>query len=156
MSANPVSIRDDATVREAVDLLTERGYGAAPVIDAAGRPVGVLSQSDLLIHDRERVDHVPTMAEYYQHADLTMRHGAAYEDGFQVENVDPTLVSEVMTPLVFSVTPETPAAQVIAEMLALKVHRLFVVDHGGVLAGVITATDVLRRLVPAPFPRRSL
>ena len=51
-----------------------------------------------------------------------------------------------MTPAVFSVTPQTPASKVVAEMLALHVHRLFVVDNTGVLVGVITALDVLRHL----------
>ena len=34
------------------------------------------------------------------------------------------------------------------DMVALKVHRLFVVDRRGVLVGVISALDVLRRLRP--------
>jgi CBS domain-containing protein len=33
-------------------------------------------------------------------------------------------------------------------MLALRVHHLFVVDDGGVLVGVVSATDILRRLAP--------
>ena len=53
---------------------------------------------------------------------------------------------EIMTPVVFSVQPETRAARVVAEMLAMKVHRLFVVDDSGVLVGVISAVDVLRHL----------
>ena len=48
--------------------------------------------------------------------------------------------------VVFSVTPQTPAARVVADMLALKVHRLFVVDEAGVLVGVISAVDVLQNL----------
>jgi CBS domain-containing protein len=34
---------------------------------------------------------------------------------------------------------------VVGDMLALKVHRLFVVDDG-ILVGVISAFDVLRKL----------
>jgi CBS domain-containing protein len=56
----------------------------------------------------------------------------------------------MMTPTVFTVRLEAPAAQVVEDMLALRVHRLFVVDDDGVLVGVITATDVLRHLAPAP------
>ena len=41
-----------------------------------------------------------------------------------------------------------PAAKVVEEMLALKVHRLFVVDEPGVLVGVVSALDVLRNLRP--------
>ena len=55
-------------------------------------------------------------------------------------------VSELMTPAIFSVSPDTPAANVIREMLALNVHRLFVVDADGVLVGVISPLDILRCL----------
>jgi CBS-domain-containing membrane protein len=51
-----------------------------------------------------------------------------------------------MTPTVLAVEPETPALEVVAEMLALKVHRLFVRDEDGVLVGVISALDVLRKM----------
>jgi CBS domain-containing protein len=127
MTSNPVSIRAAANVREAIELLTDRGFGAAPVIDEAGRPVGVLSRSDLLIHDREAV------------------HFA--RPGKQ-EQADRTRVSDVMTPVVFTVTPDSPVYQVVAQMVELKVHQLFVVDDGGALVGVISALDVLRHLAP--------
>jgi len=48
--------------------------------------------------------------------------------------------------VVFSVSPDTPAAKVIEDMVGLKVHRLFVVDDGGILVGVISALDVMRHL----------
>jgi len=42
----------------------------------------------------------------------------------------------------------TPAGKVVAQMLALKVHRLYVVERDGTLVGVISALDVLRHLQP--------
>ncbi len=86
------------------------------------------------------------MPEYYLRSDLRATLG---EDvgGFQVEAVDRTLVRDVMTPVVFSVRPDTPARQVIEELLHLRVHRLFVIDRDGVLVGVIAMSDVLRRLL---------
>jgi CBS domain-containing protein len=146
MTADPVSIGADETVKEAVAFLTDRGFSGAPVIDAAGRPVGVLSQSDIVVHDREKVDYVPPVPEYYESSELMTGAGEKLQNGFQVENVDRTWVRDIMTPIVFSVTPETPAGDVVAKMLALKVHRLFVVGHDGVLVGVISALDVLRHL----------
>lgn len=143
MTPNPVSIREDATVKEAVAFLTEKGFSAAPVIDEAGRPVGVLSRADIVVHDREKVEYVP---EYYEGTDLTARSGKPFRSGFQVENVDRTQVRDIMTPVVFSVAPETPARKVVEEMLALKVHRLFVVGRDGTLIGVISAIDVLRHI----------
>jgi len=38
MTANPVSVGEDATLREALTLLIDKGFSAAPVIDdRAGR-----------------------------------------------------------------------------------------------------------------------
>jgi len=146
MVPNPVSVREDATVREALTLLLDRGYSAAPVIDDAGRPVGVLSRSDLLIHDRETVSYLVPMPAYYHHSELTLDSGEELPGGFQVQDVERTRVGDLMTPAVFSVAPGASAAKVVEEMLALNVHRLFVVDAAGVLVGVISAIDVLRHL----------
>jgi CBS domain-containing protein len=146
MTRNPVSLAEDETLREALALFTDRGIKAAPVIDAAGRPVGVVSSTDLLIHDRECVDHLRARPEFYQEAELLLSSGDNLKEGFEVERVDKTRVREVMTPTVFAVAPDTPAPRVIEDMVAYKVHRLFVVDDSGVLVGVISALDVLRHL----------
>jgi CBS domain-containing protein len=53
MTENPVSIDHDATVREALALFNNKGFSTAPVIDDAGRPIGVLSSSDILVHDQD-------------------------------------------------------------------------------------------------------
>jgi CBS domain-containing protein len=136
MSNNPISLRAQATVAEAVATLTDRGYGAAPVIDEAGRPVGVLSRADLLIHDRERLTHPANAREY------------PLPEGFGLEEVDGTLVEDLMTPAVFSVTPATPVETVVEQMLALQVHHLYVVDQSGALVGVISGMDIVRHLKP--------
>jgi len=125
MSASPMSIQAAATVPEVVAALTARGLSAAPVIDERGRPVGVVSRGDLLVHERERMRTPPA--------------GAAAE---------PARAADLMTPVVFSVTPDTPAHQVVEQILNFNVHQLFVVDDNQVLVGVVAVLDVLRRLRP--------
>ena len=48
MTASPKSVRDDADVREALELLVAHKYGALPVLNGDGALVGVLSAVDLL------------------------------------------------------------------------------------------------------------
>jgi CBS-domain-containing membrane protein len=123
MSANVISVRAEATVSEAITVLTGRGFRAAPVIEESGRPVGVLSRADVLVHEREE-----------------LALGAT-------ASADPTRVRDIMTPVVFSVTPQTGADKVVEQMLELNVQQLFVVDQQGeYVVGVITTLDVLRRL----------
>jgi len=145
MWPDPVSIEETATIREGVAFLVDKGFSAAPVIDHAGRPVGVLSRADILVHDREQVPHA-SKPEYYHGADLATEKELA--EGFQIEEVDLTPIREIMTPVVYSVLPDAPVAEVIKQMVGLKVHRLFVVDPDGVLVGVISTMDVLRHLRP--------
>jgi CBS domain-containing protein len=119
MSPGPVSIDSTATVADAAAFLTHRGFGAAVVIDAAGHPVGVVTKTDLLIHARGT--------------------GKGLED-------DVTPIRGVMTPAVFSCRADTAVSSVIAQILALNVHHLFVTDTSGVVTGVISPIDVLRKL----------
>ena len=155
MTPNPVSLLQTATAREAATFLTERGISAAPVINEAGAPVGVLSQTDIVIHDREKLDYLAHRARQYQEdfeefVEIPIEPKRLWPD-VTVEPVDDEAqVRDLMTPTVFTVRLDAPAAQVVEDMLALRVHRLFVVDEGGVLVGVITATDVLRHLEAWP------
>jgi CBS-domain-containing membrane protein len=120
MNPGPVSLAAAATVAEATVFLTERAFGAAVVIDEAGHPIGVVTKTDVLVHARQH------------------RYGLEPDD---------TPVTEFMTPAVFSVRPETPARSVVEQLLALNVHHLFVADAVGVIVGVISPVDVLKKLV---------
>lgn len=133
MTTNPQSLRRDATVAEAAAFLSTRGFGAAPVIDEAGRPVGVVSRTDLLHHHGQRAVRL-----------LAAPLGRGGEGGPEPGGETP--VRSVMTPAVFCVHADTPAAKLVEKMLALNVRRLFVVDDEGVLVGVVSAFDVLRGL----------
>lgn len=119
MTPGPVSLAATDTVAEATQFLTERAFGAAVVIDEAGHPLGVVTKTDVLVHARQR------------------------KPGLEP---DDTPVTEFMTPAVFSVRPDTPARSVVEQLLALNVHHLFVSDAAGVIVGVISPVDVLRKL----------
>jgi CBS-domain-containing membrane protein len=145
MSPNPVSLRADANIREAIALFTGRNVGAVPVINSAGRPIGVLSQTDILLHDRESV----RRARMVDETGWDEVPASTHHEGFSVEVMDPTLVRDLMTPVVFAVGLQTPAEKVVEQLLALKIHHLFVTDKDESLVGVISALDVMRHLRPA-------
>jgi len=119
MTSGPTSLSAAATVTEATEFLTARGFGAAVVIDEAGRAIGVVTKTDVLVHARQ---HKPGLEP------------------------DDTPVTEFMTPAVFSVRPDTAAASVVEQLLVMNVHHLFVADPAGVIIGVISPIDVLRKL----------
>lgn len=137
MVPNPVSLRAEACVAEAMLLFTEKGISAAPVIDDSGHPIGVISRSDLLIHQCEN----------------EKQRGGSYFHASSFESADatpkpstPMNVADLMTPAVFAVSEDTPVHRVVSDMVGLRVHRLFVINQDGILVGVITTMDVLKHL----------
>ena len=145
MAPNPVSIHFKAPVKEAVALFTQKGFNAAPVIDDAGRPVGVLSSSDILVHDYEKVDY-PFAGQPAENASTPIELAETSVRELLLLKTDLATVADLMMPAVYAVSPDASAAKVVADMLGLGVHHLFVVDPDGILVGVISALDVLRRL----------
>lgn len=140
MTPNPHSIREDATIEECITFLIDKGFRAAPVIDESGSPVGVVSQSDIVIHDRENVGRAGKNHDYYGMENLTLRSldKPARQKGVRVR--------DLMTPVVFQVPPDASFFRIVEELVALNVHRLFVVSDDGVLVGVVTALDLLRHM----------
>jgi CBS domain-containing protein len=149
MSPNPVSVREELTVHEAVVFLTERRISAAPVINEAGRPVGVVSEADILRHDREHAEHLYWLPQKLVDRELTLGSGE-HLDGksFEVEVPDVTRVKDIMNPVIYAVRRDTPIPEVVGQLVKRRIHRLFVVDEDGSLVGVITTLDLLSRLAP--------
>jgi CBS domain-containing protein len=141
MVPNPISLRAEAAVAEAIALFTEKGITAAPVIDEAGRPIGVVSRSDLLIHQREHERLRAGKPDYF----FAPTFGTFEEPGESKTSIESTVV-DLMTPAVFAVAPDTPVLRVVSDMVGLHVHRLFVVGDDGILVGVISTMDVLKHL----------
>jgi len=137
MVPNLISLRAEAAVTDAIALFTEKGIAAAPVIDEAGRPIGVVSRSDLIVHQCEKDKHRAGIHDYFSDPADAPR---------QVKGPVRSTVVDLMTPAVFAVAPDTPVHRVVSDMVGLHVHRLFVVDEEGILVGVISTMDVLKSL----------
>jgi CBS domain-containing protein len=137
MTSNPISINEHATLREAAAFLTKRSISAAPVINDAGRPVGVLSRTDIIRFSGGDLEAPQMLGDFINEAKAL--------SGPTRPNA--VTVGQAMTPVVLSVSLDSSLAEVCEKMLDRKVHRLFVIDQDGILVGVISALDVLRCLM---------
>jgi CBS domain-containing protein len=117
MTPHVLTVSADARVDHAVWSLSAKGITGAPVCDAAGKVVGVLSRSDLIDSDT---------------------HGV-------VAGERP--VSEVMTPEVWAVHPDAPASEAVALMVAKGIHRVVVMQHEHALVGIVTSMDVMKAIL---------
>ena len=140
MRKDVVTVRDTATVKELARLLVERRISGAPVVDASGKLVGVVSQTDLVRGVRE--DPQPHEVPAY-HADLDRWLGRR---GYQVEAPDFKLVREVMTPGVIAADVKTPVIELAKTMARKHIHRLIITEKKKI-AGIVTSMDILQAFV---------
>jgi CBS domain-containing protein len=138
MSTELIALTPETSLTSAARLLVTCRISGAPVIDAAGRPVGVISLTDLADPDRPRSDGEGVCA-YYRYD-----HGVLHLEGDGVVTRD-GVVADVMTRHVLAVAPTTKLIEAIRYMSQLAVHRLLVAD-GEKLVGIITSMDVLRAI----------
>ena len=47
MIVNPITLRPDNTIQEALQLVREKGISGLPIVDEQGRLVGILTNRDL-------------------------------------------------------------------------------------------------------------
>jgi len=148
MTLNPKSIRCSATARNAAKFFSANAIHTAPVIDEAGRPIGVVSETNLLEYWGCRRDQLWSLANA----------GPAWNStnaGIYHRVADPT-VMQIMTPVVFCVPVDAPISKVVERILALEVRCLFVTDQDVVLVGVISIFDLLRSIAKRRRRRRFL
>jgi CBS domain-containing protein len=136
MNPDVLCVTPGATVREVEQLLAKRGVSGAPVVDARGHALGVISQSDLVRHQAARVTAAET-GRFYTDVD-------DYRDisAMPVDRSD-TPVEQLMTREVFSVARDTGVAVAANVMRERRIHRLLVTDKG-VVVGIVTSLDLLR------------
>ncbi len=136
MSREVVTVPHNMSLRAAAHLLSESAISGAPVVDAAGRCVGVLSATDF-IHWAE-TDQPPVRSRPCSSDSVCSDWQMVV-----VEELPTDAVSNFMTVDPVTVAPSTAIGELARRMLDAHIHRLIVVDRDHQPVGVVSSTDVL-------------
>jgi CBS domain-containing protein len=128
MTRPVLTVRADDSIEQAAALLAGNATTAAPVLDAEGDLIGIVSEGDLL---RVRMAREP---------DAT-RQGPAQRHA--------VIVADVMTRNVVVMTPDADLTDIAKAMLHHAVHSVPIVSDAGQVVGIISRLDLLRAYVRA-------
>ncbi len=144
MNTDVLSVRDDMTVQELADFLTEREILGAPVVDAEGEVVGVVSCTDIAQSTTTEATMLVKKSTpgFYEHG-WENKLGQDEMVRLQVEEKESLPVREIMTPTIYTVPENTPISDIAKAMVAGRIHRLLV-TRGSRLVGIITTLDMLK------------
>ena len=146
MTTNVLSVHPDMGLRELADFLTEYEISGVPVIDAEEKLVGVVSATDIAQKGSGEGNYTLDQSD----PRFFVR---SFDDKLDIEEMrnlhienEELLVRDIMTPKVFTVTVDTPIADIAREMVSGRIHRVFVTNLEGRVIGIVSALDLLKLL----------
>ncbi len=125
MTADPITVRTDTPIGDAVKMMTDHNIKRLPVVDARGRLAGMVSRLDVL-----RALALPPVQAAPHRAEQPGKRA---------------VVADVMTRNVPTVTADASLGDVVNLLVTSSQRRVVVVDQTGGITGIITDGDLLRR-----------
>jgi CBS domain-containing protein len=126
MTSPVYTVLPSTTVKEALQILDAHKITAMPVVDEHGRPIGVVSEVDL-IWGALRADQ--------------RRHELPTTD----EPALPSVVAQVMSNHPVTVEPDSDLATAVDLMMTTAIKSIPVIQHGRVI-GIVSRRDVVHAL----------
>jgi len=134
MTTDVLTVREDTSFKDTVELLVENRVSGAPVIDEEGRLVGLVTEADLVSKEAFDLRHRRPLAAVFELVAGVSRWS---------DKAAGVTARDVMTDRVVTAVPGESVRSVARRMLDLGVKRLPVVEDGR-LVGIISRQDLLR------------
>jgi CBS domain-containing protein len=144
MTREVASATPGTRLDEAARTLLPAVFGALPVVDTAGRPVGLITRGDLIYRAG-----MPVRLGLLAHSDAARREAV-------LEKLAHRTVAEVMSRPVVQVHADQRLTEAVDLMIKKGLKRLPVVDGDGVLAGMLSRLDVFRTITRGGADRQAL
>lgn len=135
MTKSVVTVTPETTILEAANIMLQRHVSALPVLDPAGKLVGIVSEGDFI-----RRSEIGTQRKRGRWLSFLLGPGQAASD-FVLEHG--RKVSEVMTAEPFTVTEDTTLEEIVTSMETNGVKRLPVM-RGDKLVGIVSRANLLQ------------
>ncbi|PIG91157.1 phosphoribulokinase [Gloeocapsopsis sp. IPPAS B-1203] len=141
MSRDPIVVRSETPLNEAIQILAEKRISGLPVVNDTGKLVGIISESDLMWQETG-----VTPPAYIMILDsvIYLQNPAKYER--DLHKALGQTVGEVMSSDPVTVSPDKTLREAAKLMHDREVRRLPVIDSEGKIIGILTRGDVVRAM----------
>jgi CBS domain-containing protein len=141
MSRNPIVVRTQTPLQEAIQILAEKRISGIPVVDDVGKLVGIISETDLMWQETG-----VTPPAYIMILDsvIYLQNPATYER--QLHKVLGQTVGDVMSKNPITISPDKTVKQAAQLMHDRSIHRLPVIDKESQVVGILTRGDIVRAM----------
>ncbi len=146
MTPDLLTVSKDMTVSDLAEFLTRYEISGSPVVDGDGRICGVVSAVDIAAAAADQAELADSDAE----SDFYVRGWKRQFEPLDAQDLHldnkSLLVSDIMTPTVYSVAEDATISEVAEMMIHAHIHRLLVLREDE-FVGIISTSDLLGLLI---------
>jgi CBS domain-containing protein len=140
MTREVVTVKKDQPISDLSKLFIENHFNGVPVLDDAGKVVGVVTQGDLIEQNKNL--HIPTVIALFD-AVLFLDSEKKFET--DVKKLTGSKIEDIYHKNLITVSLDTDLSEITTLMAEKDVHTLPVLD-GDKLVGIIGKKDVIRAM----------
>ena len=141
MSRDPIVVKPETSLKEAIQILAERRISGLPVVDDTGKLVGVISETDLMWQE---TGVTPPAYIMFLDSVIYLQNPATYER--DLHKALGQTVGEVMSKNPITISPDKLLPEAARILNDRKIHRLPVLDSSGQVIGILTRGDIIRAM----------
>jgi CBS domain-containing protein len=141
MTRDPIVVQPETPLKEAIQILAERRIGGLPVVNKAGKLVGVISETDLMWQETGAT---PPAYIMFLDSVIYLENPGRYEQ--ELHKALGQTVGEVMTADPIAIALNKPLREAAQLMHEKSINRLLVLDDAGQLIGILTRGDIVRAM----------
>lgn len=142
MERDPVTVGPHTPVEDVIKLLGENDVPGLPVVNEGGRPVGIITEADLVLRDEDSDLHLPHYVELFGGLVFLESLGKFEE---RLRKAAASRARDLMTEDPVTVEASATVREA-ARLIADRGHNRLPVVEDGRLVGVVTRADVLQAL----------
>ena len=142
MKSKVMMAESEWSVSRLAEFFMENCISGAPVQSSTGKPIGVVSLTDIVHHDTQPEKDRDWPHDYYLNTQ-ERQYARKEANCFQIETESLVSVRDIMTPVIFQVSEDTPVQKVAETMLKNRIHRVIVLS-GEEVVGIISTPDLLK------------
>ncbi len=142
MTSPVTTIPQEMPLRDAARLFCSAHISGAPVVDAEGRCVGVLSSSDFVSWAAEGKNEIGG-------GEQVTCFLAPWGEVVDIEEKPDMEISHYMTVRPITANPRTSLGEMAQQMVDAHIHRILVVVEDEQPLGIVTTTDILAAISQA-------
>lgn len=140
MTRKVVTVKKDQPISDLSKLFIENHFNGVPVLDDAGKVIGVVTQSNLIEQNKNL--HIPTVIALFD-AVLFLESEKKFES--DVKKLTGSRIEDIYHKNPITVSPDTDLGEITTIMAEKDVHTLPVLENDK-LVGIIGKKDVIRAL----------